>query len=226
MTRQELEAITRFIYESGHLKLSKRQGWWQAGIKDPESVAEHSFRVAVIGYVLALMEDANPTITATICLFHDIIETRLGDIPNVAKHYSSPQSPEVIAADQVAGMPDTLADPIKDLARSYSEQATPESLLAKDADKLECIMQAREYQANGHQNVEPWITSNFAKLKSNSARTLAVLSQELPPDQWWKTFTQAYTNNTGANQPTKTVDNDQAQTQAKPLTDRLSGRKN
>lgn len=197
MTRQELEAITRFIYESGHLKLSKRQGWWQAGVKDPESVAEHSFRAAVIGYVLALMEDADPTVTATICLFHDVIETRLGDIPNVAKHYSSPQAAEVIAEDQVAGMPPELANGIRDLVSNYSEQTSPEAILAKDADKLECIVQAREYQTHGYQNVEPWITSNFAKLKSDSARTLAVLSQELPPDQWWKTFGQAYANNSG-----------------------------
>lgn len=211
MTRQELEAITRFIYESGHLKLSKRQGWWQAGIKDPESVAEHSFRVAVIGYVLAIMEDADPTLTATICLFHDMIETRLGDIPNVAKHYSSPQAQEVIAADQVAGMPNNLADAVTGLVRSYSEQGSKEAILAKDADKLECVMQAREYQTHGYQNVEPWITSNFAKLKSGSARALAVLSQELPPDQWWKTFGQAYSNNTKDNQHKRALDPEQVQ---------------
>lgn len=209
MTRQELEAITRFIYESGHLKLSKRQGWWQAGIKDPESVAEHSFRVAVIGYVLALMEDADPALTATICLFHDMIETRIGDIPNVAKHYSSPEPPEVITDDQVAGMPSILARGIKDLVRRYSEQAAPEAILAKDADKLECIMQAREYQTQGYQNVEPWITSNFAKLKSDSGRRLAVMSQELPPDQWWKTFGQAYANDAGSDEQRQDLDHDQ-----------------
>jgi 5'-deoxynucleotidase YfbR-like HD superfamily hydrolase len=199
VTRQELEALTRFIYESGQLKHSKRQGWWQAGIKDPETVAEHSFRVAVIGYVLALMEGADPAITAATCLFHDIIETRLGDIPNVTKHYTSPEAPEIVAADQVAGMPSALADGIKGLVHSYSEQASKEAILARDADKLECLMQAREYQTQGYQNVEPWITSNLAKLKSESARALAVVGQELPPDQWWKTFAQAYANNVGAN---------------------------
>jgi putative hydrolase of HD superfamily len=195
VNRHQLEAVTRFIYESGHLKHSKRQGWWQAGIKDPETVAEHSFRVAVIGYVLALMEDADPALTAATCLFHDIIETRLGDIPNVAKHYTAPEEPETVAADQVMGMPATLADSIKQLVRSYTEQESKEAILARDADKLECLLQAREYQSHGYQNVEPWITSNLAKLKSESARALAVIGQELPPDQWWKTFAQAYANN-------------------------------
>ena len=198
MNDQELEAITRFIYESGQLKHSKRQGWWQAGIKDPESVAEHSFRVAIIGYVLALMEGADPAVTAATCLFHDIIETRLGDIPNVAKHYTSPEVPEVVIADQVSGMPAQLADNIQTLIHSYSGQGSREAILARDADKLECLMQAREYQTHGYQNVEPWITSNLAKLKSEAARSMAVVAQKLPPDQWWKTFAQAYTNDVTA----------------------------
>jgi putative hydrolase of HD superfamily len=200
VTRQQLEAIAGFIYESGQLKHSKRQGWWQAGIKDPETVAEHSFRVAVIGYVLALMEDADPAITAATCLFHDIVETRLGDIPNVAKHYTSPETPEVVAADQVADMPSALADHIKGLVHNYSEQTSKEAILARDADKLECVMQAREYQTHGYQNVEPWITSNLAKLKSASAHALATVAQELPPDQWWKTFAPTYSNRAGPTQ--------------------------
>lgn len=38
-------------------------------------------------------------------------------------------------------------------------------------------MRAREYQTNGYQNAEPWMTSNIAKLKSNSARTVAGLGR-------------------------------------------------
>ncbi|MQA24845.1 MAG: HD domain-containing protein [Micromonosporaceae bacterium] len=49
-----------FVFETGLLKRAKRTGWWMAGIKDPESIAEHSFRAAVIGAVLAAMEGADP----------------------------------------------------------------------------------------------------------------------------------------------------------------------
>jgi putative hydrolase of HD superfamily len=198
----ELEAITRYLYEVGHLKRSKRQGWWQAGIDAPESIAEHSFRVAVIGYVLAVMEGADPAKTATMCLFHDIIESRLGDIPNVAKHYMSPMSPELVSADQVVGMPSRLADNIQAFVHDYAEHDSHEARLAHDADKLECVIQAREYQSQGYQNVEPWITSNLAKLRSDSARALADVCQELPPDQWWKTLAQAYANGQAPPRPT------------------------
>jgi putative hydrolase of HD superfamily len=192
VTRQGLEAIARYIYEAGHLKRSRRQGWWQAGIDDPESIAEHSFRVAVIGYVLAVMEGADPAVTAATCLFHDIIESRVGDIPNVAKHYTSPERPEVVSEDQVAGMPADLANHILTLVHDYSGHGSREALLAHDADRLECIVQAREYQSQGYQNVGPWITNNARKLQSESARALAVVCQELPPDEWWKAFAQAY----------------------------------
>lgn len=62
-------ALAAYLTEAGHLKRTKRAGWWIAGVRDPESVAEHSFRVAVVGYVLALMEGANPDRTAALCVF-------------------------------------------------------------------------------------------------------------------------------------------------------------
>ncbi|MBF0384955.1 MAG: HD domain-containing protein, partial [Candidatus Omnitrophica bacterium] len=46
-TNKILSAVNLFA-EAGLLKRVKRSGWWVAGIKDPESVAEHSFRCAVI----------------------------------------------------------------------------------------------------------------------------------------------------------------------------------
>ena len=53
--------IAKYLYEVGQLKRVKRSGWWMAGIADPESVAEHSFRTALLGYILASLEGADPT---------------------------------------------------------------------------------------------------------------------------------------------------------------------
>ena len=44
----EIDATARLIYETGLLKLSKRTGWWLCGVKDPESIAERSFRTAIM----------------------------------------------------------------------------------------------------------------------------------------------------------------------------------
>jgi HD domain len=45
----ELEGLTNFLYEMGLLKRYKRTGWLVAGVDNPESIAEHSFRTAIIG---------------------------------------------------------------------------------------------------------------------------------------------------------------------------------
>ena len=81
----------------GLLKRYKRTGWLIAGVDNPESIAEHTFRTAIIGYLLARMEGADPAKTATLCLFHDTQESRIGDVPSVGKAYvvtaPNPRSP-------------------------------------------------------------------------------------------------------------------------------------
>jgi len=66
------EATTAFLIESGHLKRTKRTDWWIAGIRDPESVAEHSYRTGIVAYVLALMEGADANKAAALALFHGL----------------------------------------------------------------------------------------------------------------------------------------------------------
>lgn len=183
-----VDAAVRYLYEVGQLKLSKRTGWWHAGVPEPESVAEHTFRAAVIGYVLAVMEHADPGLTATLCLFHDVIETRTGDIPNVAKAYVTHEPDVRIAADQVGGTAPEVRDAILGLVARFVDQDSPEALLAKDADRLECLMQAREYEHQGFKNTGPWMESSRAGLRSTSARQLADRALTMPPDEWWKSF--------------------------------------
>ena len=91
-----------FLLEMGMLKRAKRSGWWIAGVKDPETIAEHSFRTAVIGAVLALMEGADPAKVALLCTFHDTQETRVSDIPHIGRRYLDAASNEKVTADQVS----------------------------------------------------------------------------------------------------------------------------
>jgi putative hydrolase of HD superfamily len=185
MSPDELDAIARYFYEVGQLKLAKRAGWWQAGIPHPESIAEHSFRTAVIGYALAALEGADPNLTAAICLFHDTPEARLGDIPNVvARTYVTRASEIDVARDQMQGVPNQLGEAITGLVANYQTRESLESQLAKDADRLECILQAREYEHQGFKNTRQWVQSNLAKLHTRSARRLAEHALDLAPGDW------------------------------------------
>jgi putative hydrolase of HD superfamily len=170
MPKPELEGLTNFLYEMGLLKRYKRTGWMIAGIDNPESIAEHSFRTAIIGYLLAVMEGADPAKTAALCLFHDTQETRIGDVPSVGKGYVVTAPNPEVTADQVAGFPASVGEAVRQVVDEYEARETLEAQLAKDADKLECLIQAREYQAQGHEDVPPWIETSAAALRTQSAR--------------------------------------------------------
>ena len=95
------KAILNFLAESGMLKRIKRSGWWMLGIPHEESVAEHSFRCAVIGYVLSKMEGVDPYRATVISLFADLPEARINDSHKVANQYLNTRQAEKKAfADQ------------------------------------------------------------------------------------------------------------------------------
>src|SRR5947199_7790692 len=104
----------------GYLKQLKRAGWRLLGIPQPESVAEHSFRAAILGFILATLEGADPLKTATICLFHDTAEARIGDLHRLARRYINVGESEAIAlVEQVQRLPEEAGNIIRSLLAEY-----------------------------------------------------------------------------------------------------------
>jgi len=168
-----LRETTGFLYELGLLKRYKRTGWSQVGVPLPESIADHSYRASVIASVLAVMEGAEPQRAAFLALWHDSQETRTTDIPHLTRNYVTSAANEQVTRDQLAGLPSSVADMISAAVAEYEAAGTREARCARDADKLECLLQAREYQEQGHGNVQPWIDSSLAALTTAAARQLA-----------------------------------------------------
>lgn len=182
-----VDDIAKYAYEVGQLKRVKRSGWWTAGISDPESVAEHSFRTAVLAYILASLEGADPQKAAVICLFHDMGESRIGDLHHIAKRYISAKAGEERAIEeQVSRLPQEVANDLLLFMHDYIESATLESRIAHDADLLECIVQAREYQVQGYEEVQDWITNSYTSLQTDSAKSLADACIHMEPNAWWQ----------------------------------------
>ncbi|MFI1826167.1 HD family hydrolase [Streptomyces sp. NPDC020412] len=180
----DLSAVAHFLYEAGTLKHARRTGWWMAGIRDPESVAEHSWRTSLIASVIAELEGADPARAALLAVWHDSQETRTGDVNHLGKKYSPNADPRAVTADQTAGMPEALAAKVRELVGEYEAKETPEAVCARDADKLECMVQGIEYRAQGYESAQRWIDNSRARLTTDSARALAdeLLSQG--PIEW------------------------------------------
>lgn len=164
------------LYEIGSLKLVPRSGWFKVGIKDPESVAEHTFRTAILAFVVVREETSDMDIAlkaAFLGLIHDLHESRTLDLHKVAKRYTSVDSEKVTEEQMRAlGVEEEVED-MKNL-QHYVE----------DADKLELLLQAKEYS---EQYPSAMLYANNLEFESNAAKKLAERIRESDP-RWWLDF--------------------------------------
>jgi len=182
-----MESVARYIFEAGMLKRVKRSGWWTEGITDPESVADHSFRTAVLAFVLARMEGCDEDSANRICtaaIFHDMHETRLLDLNKITARYIRVDEglERKVERDQIAGFEPGLKDAMLSALRISDREET----ILKDADYLECAFQAKEYAAIGYKGAESWIKTIGERLRTASAKKLHAQMKMMEPKSWWK----------------------------------------
>ncbi|MFH1133356.1 MAG: HD domain-containing protein [Nanoarchaeota archaeon] len=178
--------IVPFIYELGQLKRVKRSGWWIAHVKDPESVAEHSFRTALLGYLLAKEEGADAQKTAMMCLLQDVPEARLNDLHKVGHRYIDFKAAEAKAfAEQVSSLPAASSAELKALFSDFHDERSREGTVARDADLLECAFTAKEYLEQGHKDCQDWIDNVRGLLKTSTAKRLLAEMEKTPSRAWW-----------------------------------------
>ncbi len=171
-----------FIYECGQLKKNPRSGWLSIGIKDCESIAEHSWRTAVIGMLLAKLEKADESKVIRLCLLHDLHEARIGDLNYISARYVKKDS-----ARAARGITEGLfcAKEVESLMREFFAQKTKEAVVAKDADLLDMIAQAREYVDAGNKYAQEWIPDAKRKLRTKSAKKLAEELASTSSNAFW-----------------------------------------
>ncbi|GHA64172.1 hypothetical protein GCM10010305_02050 [Streptomyces termitum] len=81
-----------------------------------------------------------------------------------------------------------VRDGVRRVVAEYEAKGTPEAVVARDADKLECLVQAVEYRAQGNTLVQDWIDTSLNSLKTASARELAAAALTMSPLEWRRTF--------------------------------------
>ncbi|MBN3039394.1 MAG: HD domain-containing protein [Candidatus Omnitrophica bacterium] len=191
MNQRELKRLLNFITEAGMLKRVRRSGWWVLGIKDVETVAEHSFRCAVLGYIIARMEKVSPYHALLMTLFNDIQEARINDLHKMSQRYFKYQKAENKAFDeQIQSLPKDIKDELGDMRREYLRQKTPASIIARDADILECLIQAKEYQEHGFKEAFKFMRKAPSFLKTKSAKKLWRSAKNADLNKWWENLSE------------------------------------
>ncbi|WP_324735994.1 HD family hydrolase [Thermococcus sp. SY098] len=161
--------MLRLFIEAGKLKRLPRMGWLLRGVPNPESVADHSFRVAFITLFLAedlrgRGIDVNVEKALKIALLHDLGESKITDLPLDAQRYVDKRKAEKKAVmELLLEVGDKSLEYFK-LFEEYEEESSLEGRLVKFADKLEMTLQAYEYEIAGFGNLDEfWSALEYLK---------------------------------------------------------------
>jgi putative hydrolase of HD superfamily len=177
-----MKSIADLLFEAKILKNIPRSGFAFLGA-GRESVAEHSFTVAFIAYLMSLMEpQADGRRLVTMCLIHDLPEARTGDLNYVQKKYVFADEQKAIS-DATRDLP--FGDDISGLLAEFNAQQTREAQLAHDADQIAFILDLKTISDVGGKTPEKWLPVVKNRLKTDLGIKLAEAVSERNWDAWW-----------------------------------------
>ena len=154
-----MKNIVNFLFEVGMLKRTPRTGYQFLG-SGKESVADHSFRTAIIGHILSLNEPgADPYKTILMCLVHDLHEARTGD-HNFGKD-------------------------IRSITHEFNKGESLEARISRDADQLDLIFELKAQKDLGNSYAEEWLYYALQRLVTRSAEELAQEILKTDSTDWW-----------------------------------------
>lgn len=179
MSKQNENRIPDFLFEIGTMRNMNRT-WHQTVPNTNDTIASHSFEVAIIGSILAKLEKVDENKVIKMCLFHDIAETRVGDLNFINSHYVA-KNEEKANSDQLEDLP--IKSEIMSLLKELEERKTKESIVAKDADILDQVIMERTMIQN-EADLKKWNAHSMAKLRTKSAKEIARKLVKRNPHDW------------------------------------------
>ena len=110
-----------------------------------ESVAEHSWRLALMAMLVAPeFPEADMDKVIRMCLIHDLGEAFTGDIPAFDKREEDAEKEEAVLEDWVQSLPSDTSGKLLRLLAEMNALETREAKIYKALDKLEAVIQHNE----------------------------------------------------------------------------------
>lgn len=177
-------STARFIFELGMLKKTPRTGYQFLG-RGEENVAAHSYRTAMIAFILARScPEADAWRCVGMALMHDVAEARTGDHNYVNRRYVKVDEDQV-TREQLADLP--FGPELASLKGEFEAGQTLEARLVRDADQLDLIFELKEHQDLGNPYAPKWIKSAKKRLLTPQAKALADQAEVTDWTSWWYT---------------------------------------
>ena len=151
----EAHALLNALHTAERLKDATRHCYTSGGRH--ESVAEHSWRLALLAYWL---RDDFPELdmdkVIRMCLIHDLGEAFTGDIPTFDKTRADEDREEALLFAWVESLPAPFRGEMAALYREMAALETPEAKLYKALDNLEAVIQHNE------SDLSTWAENEFS----------------------------------------------------------------
>ncbi|CDW55485.1 HD 3 domain containing protein [Trichuris trichiura] len=143
--------VLTFCEFLARLKHLPRTGWVNNNVRNPETVAGHMYRMAMLMFCVdTKKEGVDFNHCVKMALVHDLAESIIGDITpacNISKQAKfqwERAAMEKICEFVVANM----ADQVIRLFDEFERGMTKEAMLVRDLDKFDMLEQAMEYEKN------------------------------------------------------------------------------
>lgn len=133
------------------LKDLRRAGWVRRGVREPESVADHSYSLALLAMLVAAEKGLDPLKAASLAIIHDLAEALTGDLtpPEKESNLGHERVEREAIEKIVKELPQRAGDLVQRLYDEYFSKSSEEAKLVKQLDKLEMALQAARYEAEG-----------------------------------------------------------------------------
>jgi putative hydrolase of HD superfamily len=157
--------ILNFFKTAANLKNISRQGWIdKLSLDSPESVADHSYSMAIMSMVISDLENYNSEKILKMVLLHDLAESKIGDYtPDQISKEKKKELENNAFFEIVRNLPVSVRTQYLKIWQEYQENNSPESKIVHQIDKLEMVLQAKLYQKEG--NPEEKLYSFFESAK-------------------------------------------------------------
>lgn len=136
------------------LKKIPRKGWQdKVGILQPESVADHSYNMAIMAMVLSDLKGLDTQKILKMALLHDLAESVIGDLtPDEIPRKDKVQLENQTMAEILSKLPTKIARDYTKIWEEYQQGNSNDASLVHEVDRLEMALQAKKYITEGYPN--------------------------------------------------------------------------
>ena len=173
--------LIEFLGIISNLKSNTRHVWTAEGRQ--ESVAEHSWRLAVMALLIAgEFPQVDILKVVKMCLIHDFGEALTGDIPSFLKTKQDEEKEDLAIDELLSRLPESTACEFASLFAEMAELRTEESKLFKALDKMEAII------AHNEAPLSTWLDLEYTENQTHGTEEAAhfeylkTLREELKKD--------------------------------------------